>query len=131
MVLSAFGLLVVVVTLMFSERTLLMAERSNNLKGMVDIATGIASHYHDLAKSQDLPEEVAKERALKAIGKLRYGEGEYFLVNDMQVHMLMHPIRPELDGKDLSGTTDPTGKHLFVSFVDTVKKDGQGFVEYL
>ena len=66
MVLSAFGLLVVVVTLMFSERTLLMAERSNNLKGMVDIATGIASHYHDLAKSQDLPEEVAKERALKA-----------------------------------------------------------------
>ena len=45
--------------------------------------------------------------------------------------MLMHPIRPELDGKDLSGTTDPTGKHLFVSFVDTVKKDGQGFVEYL
>ena len=32
-VLSAFGLLVVVVTLMFSERTLLMAERSNNLKG--------------------------------------------------------------------------------------------------
>ena len=41
-VLSAFGLLVVVVTLMFSERTLLMAERSNNLKGMVDIATGIA-----------------------------------------------------------------------------------------
>ena len=131
MVLSAFGLLVVVVTLMFSERTLLMAERSNNLKGMVDIATGIASHYHDLAKSQDLPEEVAKERALKAIGKLRYGEGEYFWVNDMQVHMLMHPIRPELDGKDLSGTTDPTGKHLFVSFVDTVKKDGQGFVEYL
>jgi methyl-accepting chemotaxis protein len=130
-VLSAFGLLVVVVTLMFSERTLLMAERSNNLKGMVDIATGIASHYHDLAKSQDLPEEVAKERALKAIGKLRYGEGEYFWVNDMQVHMLMHPIRPELDGKDLSGTTDPTGKHLFVSFVDTVKKDGQGFVEYL
>ena len=130
-VLSAFGLLVVVVTLMFSERTLLMAERSNNLKGMVDIATGIASHYHDLAKSQDLPEEVAKERALKAIGKLRYGEGEYFWVNDMQVHMLMHPIRPELDGKDLSGSTDPTGKHLFVSFVDTVKKDGQGFVEYL
>ena len=130
-VLSAFGLLVVVVTLMFSERTLLMAERSNNLKGMVDIATGIASHYHDLAKNQDLPEEVAKERALKAIGKLRYGEGEYFWVNDMQVHMLMHPIRPELDGKDLSGTTDPTGKHLFVSFVDTVKKDGQGFVEYL
>ena len=45
--------------------------------------------------------------------------------------MLMHPIRPELDGKDLSGSTDPTGKHLFVSFVDTVKKDGQGFVEYL
>ena len=73
-VLSAFGLLVVV-TLMFSERTLLMAERSNNLKGMVDIATGIASHYHDLAKSQDLPEEVAKERALKASASCAMARG--------------------------------------------------------
>ncbi len=130
-ILSALGLVVVVVMLMLSERNLMLTERSGNLRGMVDIATGIASHYHDLAKSQDLPEDVAKERALKAIGKLRYGDGEYFWVNDMQVHMLMHPIRPELDGKDLSGSTDPTGKHLFVAFVDTVKKDGQGFVEYL
>jgi len=130
-VLSAFGLLVVVVTLMLSERNLMMEERANNLKGMVDIATGIASHYHDLAKSQDLPEEVAKERALKAIGKLRYGDGEYFWVNDLQVRMLMHPIKPELEGKDLSSSTDPSGKHLFVAFVDTVKKDGQGFVDYL
>lgn len=129
--LSALGLVVVVVVLMLSERSLMLAERSNNLKGMVEIATGIASHYHDLVKSEDLPEEVAKERALKAIGKLRYGNGEYFWVNDMQVRILMHPIQPELIGKDLSGSTDSTGKHLFVAFVDTVKKDEQGFVEYL
>ncbi len=78
---------------------------------MVDIATGIASHYHDLAKSQDFPEEVAKERALKAIGKLRYGEGGVLSgVNDMQVHMLMHPIRPRAGRQGLERQHRPHGQ---------------------
>ncbi len=43
----------------------------------------------------------------------------------------MHPIRPELEGKDLSENKDPDGKRLFVAFVDKVKAEGAGFVPYL
>ncbi|WP_338054310.1 methyl-accepting chemotaxis protein [Simplicispira suum] len=39
--------------------------------------------------------------------------------------------RPVLEGQDLSGNKDPTGKFLFVEFVNTVKKSGSGFVSYL
>ena len=43
----------------------------------------------------------------------------------------MHPFRPELDGKDVSDNKGPTGKRLFVEFVDTVKAHGAGYVFYM
>ncbi len=48
----------------------------------------------------------------------------------MHPKMVMHPIKPELDGHDLSTFKDPNGKLLFVDFVDVVRKDGSGFVAY-
>ena len=43
----------------------------------------------------------------------------------------MHPVKPELDGKDVSSVADPTGKLLFVEFVKTVEAQEHGFVDYL
>src|SRR5207253_2139876 len=51
-------------------------------------------------------------------------------INDMHPKMVMHPIKPEMNGNDLSSYKDPNGKLLFVDFVDTVKKNGSGFVPY-
>jgi methyl-accepting chemotaxis protein len=42
----------------------------------------------------------------------------------------MHPARPELVGRDLSDNKDPNGKRLFVEFVEVVKRQGSGFVDY-
>ena len=49
----------------------------------------------------------------------------------MHPKMVMHPIKPELDGTDLTDNKDPNGKHLFVEFVKTVKSSGGGFVPYM
>ena len=49
----------------------------------------------------------------------------------MHPRMVMHPIRPELNGQDLSGNKDPNGLALFVEFVRTVKAQGAGFVPYM
>ena len=61
---------------------------------------------------------------------LRYGNNDYFWINDMHPKMVMHPIKPEMNGNDLSAYKDPNGKLLFVDFVDAVKKSGSGFVPY-
>ncbi len=45
--------------------------------------------------------------------------------------MVMHPYKPELNGRDLSGIKDPDGKRIFVEFVQVCKEKGEGFVEYL
>ncbi len=48
----------------------------------------------------------------------------------MQPRMLMHPMKPELIGKDLSRTADPNGVLLFNEMVAAVRAKGEGFVDY-
>lgn len=45
--------------------------------------------------------------------------------------MIMHPIKPALDGTDLSNIKDPNGVKLFVEFANVCKRDGQGYVDYM
>jgi methyl-accepting chemotaxis protein len=44
--------------------------------------------------------------------------------------MVMHPYKPKLNGKDLSGSKDPNGKKLFVEFANICREKGDGFVDY-
>ncbi len=73
-----------------------------------------------------------KEKAKKLIKNLRYGpeNKDYFWINDMGPTMVMHPYKPQLDGKDLSGSKDPNGKKLFVEMTKICREKGEGFVDY-
>ena len=73
-----------------------------------------------------------KKEALVAIKEIRYGKSGYFWINDSNPTMLMHPIKPALDGKDLTAVKDPNGKHLFVemSKVSNASAEG-GLVKYV
>jgi methyl-accepting chemotaxis protein len=65
------------------------------------------------------------ESAIAEIKKLRFdccGEPNYVWINDMGPKMIMHPIKPQLDGTDLSKNADPAGKLLFVEFVKAVEE---------
>ena len=99
-------------------------------KHVVESAHGALVHFHALETSGKLSREQAQQQAVAAVKALRYEGSEYFWINDMHPTMIMHPIKPELDGKDLSATADPNGKKLFVEFVDEVKRNGAGFVAY-
>ncbi|MDZ7602632.1 MAG: methyl-accepting chemotaxis protein, partial [Hoeflea sp.] len=67
---------------------------------------------------------------VEAVKPMRYEDSGYFWINDMSNMMIMHPISPKLDGTDLAGLKDPTGKFLFREFIQVVKADGKGFVDY-
>ena len=106
-------------------------ERKAGLDFMDDIAVSVLNRYHDLEKAGTMTRDEAQAEAMKAIGALRYAGGSgYFWINDMHPNMVMHPIKPEMNGTDLSQNKDPNGKFLFVEFVDVVKAGGEGFVDY-
>ncbi len=71
-----------------------------------------------------------KKDALKTVSQMRFGKSGYFWINDTQPKMIMHPVKPSLDGKDLSNLKDPNGIYLFNEMVKVVKKSGEGVVRY-
>jgi methyl-accepting chemotaxis protein len=106
-----------------------MTERKNAVRQHVEIAHGLVAWAQGLEAS-GMSREEAQARAKEAVAKLRYEGKEYFWINDMQANIVMHPIKPELNGKDGSGIKDPNGYAVFRSFVDEVRRNGQGFVAY-
>ena len=80
----------------------------------------------------EVAEAKLKEDSAAQIAALRYGpeNKDYFWINDMHPTMVMHPYKPKLNGKDLSGIKDPNGKKLFVEFVKVCRENGAGFVDY-
>ena len=105
-------------------------QKQIELRHLTELALGIVKEEHAAAQKGDLAVADAQKRALARVATLRYGSNDYFWVNDMHPRMVMHPIKPEMNGNDISTFKDPTGKALFVDFVNVVKKDGAGFVPY-
>ncbi len=96
----------------------------------VEVAHGVIAWAQALEARGQLPREQAQQMALQSLATLRYDKGEYFWVNDMQPRVLMHPIKPELNGKDVGDLKDPNGLALFRAFVAEVQQHGKGFVAY-
>ncbi|WP_210395361.1 methyl-accepting chemotaxis protein [Motiliproteus sediminis] len=107
-----------------------LREKQIKTRHLVESAHSLIAHYHAAAETGAMSNDEARSAAISAVKQLRYDDKEYFWINDMKPVMVMHPIKPALDGKDLSGVKDPNGKALFLAFVDQVKKEGSGFVGY-
>jgi methyl-accepting chemotaxis protein len=128
---SLVGMIVMGPIALYTMRAQMMTDRQAKTQQMIDIGYGILAHYQKLESDGKLSKADAQAAAIGEIKGLRYDKVEYFWINDMSPKMVMHPIKPELDGKDLSENKDPSGNRLFIGFVDVVKKQGAGFYSYL
>jgi methyl-accepting chemotaxis protein len=106
-------------------------QRLSTTRMVVQQAMAIAQRYQEQEKSGQLSTADAQAKASAEIKAIRYEGKEYIWINDMNLRMVAHPIKPELDGKDLSQMKDPDGKFLFREFVEMVKAKGAGHVDYL
>ncbi|MGY4002375.1 methyl-accepting chemotaxis protein [Aeromonas sanarellii] len=128
MVLALLGLL-----LFFSLQAYhqgLMGEKSRQTRAQVETAYSLVAGLEARVRKGELDEASAKAEALALLRGLRYGEEDYFWINDSHPTMVMHPMKPELDGKDLSGVEDKQGLRLFVAFADLARAQGAGEVAY-
>lgn len=98
------------------------------LESVVNLAFSTIQAIYD---EEGTSVEQKKEQALKVVKNMRYAGNNYLWINDMTASMVMHPIKPALDGKDLSGFKDPSGKLLFTEMVKVCKENGKGFVDYM
>lgn len=131
-VISVFlvALTLIVYILPLFERKI-MDEKKLATRHVVEVAFRVLEDFGERARTGVIPLEEARKQAKEQIKGMRYQGQEYFWINDLLPRMVMHPAKPELDGKDLNNHKDPQGKRLFVEFVKKAQETGAGFVDYL
>lgn len=126
----AIPMLLIVAWLLQTQFNNAMQERMDATRQHVEIVHGILRHVHAQEAAGQINRETAQKLALDLIEPLRYDSDEYFWINDLQPRMVMHPITPQLNGKDMSDMRDPNGFAVFKAFADAGRGGGKGFVQY-
>ncbi|MDI6852459.1 MAG: methyl-accepting chemotaxis protein [Deltaproteobacteria bacterium] len=116
-----------------SLKQVIYQEKQAQIQSLVQSVMSLLDEYYAREQKGEFPRAEAQKRALTRIKQLRYGpEGkDYFWINDFGPTMVMHPFRPDLDGKSLNDYKDPQGKFLFVEFAKACREKGEGFVDYV
>ena len=111
-------------------RSNLLEDRKIKTQHVVHVAESLVAHYQAQEASGAMTQAEAQKAAIGSIESLRYDETEYFWIQNYANDIVMHPINPALNGKNMTGTADPNGVKLFDEFVNVATKEGSGFVEY-
>ena len=114
---------------LMQQRESSMQERQDKLSAQVETAVSLASYYY--SQRNVLGEEEAKKQALQAIETLRYDTTNYFWILNQQLNVVIHPLKPELNGKNAGNFKDGAGKHHWREMV-TISQTAQqkGFLDY-
>src|SRR5690242_6484593 len=99
---ALFALMALLVSVQITETRRMRESRVSLLQSVDETAAGIAAAYHREELAGHLTRESAQALAAAAIKAMRYQGAEYVWINDMQPKMVMHPVKPELDGQDLA-----------------------------
>ena len=109
----------------------LKQQKQIELQHLTELAVGVLGEEHAAAQRGEIPVADAQKRAMARVAALRYGNNDYFVIQDMVPRVLMHPIATQIVGKDMSDAKDPTGKLFSIELRDMSKQKGGGFVDYL
>ncbi len=111
----------------------ILAKKREMVREMTLTVWYLLSTYEQQEKAGILTRAEAQARALKRVRELRYGSDskDYFWINDLDGYMLVHPYRPDLEGRNMLSYADAAGSHVFTKFVNMAREHGEGFVSYL
>ena len=140
-----------------SFRATMTQNKINSLKANISIAKNAIASFYENSKEQNIAndlknislefsetlnrfyetnknnfsEDEMKQRVIEMVNAFRYDNGlGYFWINDLEEVMIMHPIKPSLDGRDLSDLKDKDGVFLFQNMSKVIRSSGQGVVKY-
>jgi methyl-accepting chemotaxis protein len=113
----------------FYAHETLFAHHVAQARNLAQTANALIQVYVNEAEAS--PERLgdAQRRALEKVGSLRYNGKGYFWINDMNGIMLAHPITGMV-GQNLTEDRDSKGKLYMKSFLELVKKQGEGTEVY-
>lgn len=129
---SLFGLIFLTLIALAVLQYNLVEDRKQKTRHLVESTLGVLHYYYQQQQTGQLSEQAAKHHAAETIRQLRYDQREYFWINDTQHRVVMHPIKPEFEGKDQSNLKDPHGVAIYREVVKAALRHPNGdFVHYV
>ena len=133
LLIAAALLVLTVVTLaaLSMLHTSILQEKEEKLQGLVELGLTTLEYYGKQVERGTLTREAAQTAAKQTISTLRYEGDNYLFVVDTDYRMLVQPIKPEMEGKDVSEVRDAKGVRILYELVDLAKRDGWHYLSYL
>ncbi|BCS52390.1 methyl-accepting chemotaxis protein [Geobacter sp. SVR] len=127
---SALLLILAATLLIPFTRDLIMKEKQHALAMYLQQATSLLGSFQKQVEAGSLTVDEAKRQAAERLAAIRYDGANYLWIQDLESRMVMHPIKPELNGRDMSQEKDVNGTYFFVKMTTVCKDKGKGFVLY-
>jgi len=129
-VLFGVALIAMVAMLAAIDARDIYAGRQDELRTVTEVAYKVVEQQYSEFKSGKISEAEAQQRAKTNVRALRYNANDYFFVQNKDVVLVVHGVRPDLEGGEMSKNQDPTGKYFGVEMNRVAAENGQGFVDY-
>ncbi len=128
--LSILGLIATATLGLVTLKDALLEDREIQTRYLVESLHSVFDSLHHEVKNGHLSLVEAQAEAKEIIHSMRYGDGDYFWINDLNHTVIEHPIKPSLIGKNLESLEDPYGVRVYGEIVKVAKTEGMGFVSY-
>ena len=127
---ALFGLIVLGAFQVVHLRQQLFDDRQATLRAAIDMAVNTVKGFQAQEAKGELTREQAQKQAKDVLRNMRYLGDEYFYVYDSKGLGIMHPVRPEYEGKSHWDRQDKSGAYTIRTLVQAALNK-TGFTETL
>ena len=114
----------------YNYHTSLLEARSTKTQHLVESGLGVMAYFHTQETAGTMSRAEAQSAAIAAISDMRYGNNDYYWIQNRDLIMVHHPFSQKLNGTDISAIADPNGKRLFSEMEREIAAHGKGYVAY-
>jgi methyl-accepting chemotaxis protein len=107
-----------------------LAARKEGARHVVDLGYSLLAGLEARVQKGELTRDQAQQQARASLLALRYEGNNYLWLASPGARIVAHPIKPDLDGKDMSGGKDANGKLHWLAMDAMAKQPEGGFVDY-
>ncbi|RDH44274.1 methyl-accepting chemotaxis protein [Zooshikella ganghwensis] len=112
----------------YQERDKLFSQRQHEAAALTEVIHSTLKYYH--SQQGTLGAEKAQSMALETINEIRFNDGNYFWINDLNNKFLAHPMLPEKVGSDMTNLKGPDGIYPIREATKVAKAGGGAFFYY-
>jgi len=127
--LSLLCTLVVVIYSLVHLRAAMIEDRKSSVRQVVEAATSMADYYYKRSQLGEMSEAEAIDKAKNNIRSIRYGNGDYIFVYNVNGITEVHGTRRELEGKQRIDEKDADG-FSFIRHQISAAQAGGGYTSY-